>query len=93
MNERKEIIRIHLRNKKHSIEENQIVQTADKTEGLSGAEIENVINLAALTCIRKARTSSDHVDSVLNGVDLNEQVKIFLEEKKRQGQNNYTLRK
>ncbi len=85
MNERKEIIRIHLRNKKHSIEENQIVQTADKTEGLSGAEIENVINLAALTCIRKARTSSDHADSVLNGVDLNEQVKIFLEEKKRQG--------
>ena len=46
------------------------MQGAQKAEGLSGAEIENIINLAALSCIRKARAMSDPTSSVLKGADF-----------------------
>lgn len=53
--ERKEIIKIHLKNKANSISEVILQRAAEVTIGLAGAELENIINLATLQTIRKAR--------------------------------------
>ena len=64
--DRKEILRIHLKNvgigllnkvivqKNHQVTEAQLQAAAERTEGLAGAELENVVNLAALQSVRKA---------------------------------------
>jgi cell division protease FtsH len=54
--DRKEIFKIHLKNKIHSITDQQLAVAALQTDGLAGAEIENIVNLAALNSVRKART-------------------------------------
>ena len=46
--ERMEIIKIHLRNKSHSVDSDTLQRAADVSSGLAGAELENIINLATL---------------------------------------------
>ena len=58
LQERVEIMRIHLRNKQHCIKDSELLEVADMTEGLTGAELENVINLSALQMIRRKKLSS-----------------------------------
>jgi cell division protease FtsH len=53
--ERKEIIKIHLNNKANSVDDEILSRISDMTSGLAGAELENIINLATLQTIRKAR--------------------------------------
>lgn len=52
--DRKQIFKIHLKNKSHAIKEEDLAKAAEITEGLAGAEIENIVNLAALQSVRKA---------------------------------------
>lgn len=46
--ERRDILKIHLKNKKHSISDDVLFLAAQNTDGLAGAELENIVNLAAL---------------------------------------------
>lgn len=54
--DRREIFKIHLKNKQHQLQDKDIEQAASQTEGLSGAEIENIVNLAALQSVRKSQS-------------------------------------
>jgi ATP-dependent Zn protease len=48
LDDRKEIVKIHLKNKSNQVNEEDVQKVAQLTEGMSGAEIENIVNLAAL---------------------------------------------
>ena len=50
--ERADIIKIHLKNKKHNLQQLEISKAATELDGFSGAEIENVVNLAALETVK-----------------------------------------
>jgi cell division protease FtsH len=67
--DRKEIIKIHLRNKTNSVSDAVLQKAAEASSGLAGAELENIINLATLNTIRKARINKES-SSVLNGDDF-----------------------
>jgi len=69
LEERSEIIKIHLANKSHTISESGIRKVSEKAAGLTGAELENMINLAALQNIRNARLKNQGF-SVLSENDL-----------------------
>ena len=74
---RKEILDIHLKGKPHTRDVN-IDNLIDLTNGLSGAQIENVLNEGMLYALRNGRTSMDMVDletmlsRVLVGYQANE---------------------
>jgi ATP-dependent Zn protease len=40
----------------HEVSDQHLQTAADKTEGLAGAELENIVNLAALNSVRKAHS-------------------------------------
>jgi len=63
--ERMDILKIHLKSvscyfsyhfiqKSHEISNQHLQTAADWTDGLAGAELENIVNLAALNSVRKA---------------------------------------
>jgi len=64
---RKEILNIHLKGKPLSSSVN-IDDLVDVTEGLTGAEIESMINEAMLSCLRKNKEelNMDELDAVIN---------------------------
>ena len=49
------IIKIHLRQKNHALSDYDISRVATFLDGCSGAEIENLVNQAALQTVRQAR--------------------------------------
>ncbi|KAL4427257.1 hypothetical protein ABPG74_011493 [Tetrahymena malaccensis] len=53
--ERKGILQVHLRNKKQKVNDETLQEIARKSEGLSGADLENVTNESAYNCIHKDR--------------------------------------
>lgn len=57
--ERAQILKIHLANKSHSLQQLDISKAATLMDGWSGAEIENVVNLAAIDSIRSMRLSEE----------------------------------
>ena len=52
LEERQDILKIHLRNKKHSVSEDDIRKAASMMANWTGADIHNVVNLSALESIR-----------------------------------------
>lgn len=65
----------------HAITDEDLNQAASQTEGLSGAEIENIVNLAALQSVRKAQSMK--LDSVeLQSPDFLLFVEGFMQDKK-----------
>ena len=74
LNERKEIFQVHLRNIKLA-EDFQLDQIAKHTPGMSGADIANICNEAALGAARKNRDAVsqqdflDAVDRVVGGIE------------------------
>ena len=50
--ERAKILRIHLENKKHSLEQLDISKAATELDGYTGSEIANLVNLAASSAAR-----------------------------------------
>ena len=67
---REAIIRIHLKGKPYNPESIQVSDLVDITNGLSGAQIENLLNEAMLHALRTDRTQieSDDIDTVLNKI-------------------------
>ena len=53
--ERASIIKIHLKGKKHGLQQMEISKSATELDGFSGAEIENIVNLAALETVRSGK--------------------------------------
>lgn len=49
---RRNILKIHLRQKNNELSDKDIVKAATYLDGCSGAEIENLVNLAALQAVR-----------------------------------------
>jgi cell division protease FtsH len=80
--DRREIFKIHLKNKSHSLTDEHLTKAAANTDGLAGAEIENIVNLAALNSVRKAHALKQSQSS-LTGHELLEYVQEFLEEKRK----------
>jgi transitional endoplasmic reticulum ATPase len=52
-NAREQIIKLQLRNRAHQIEESDIIEIAEKLEGYSGADIENIIEEAAFKAFNR----------------------------------------
>jgi len=52
-NAREQIIKLKLRNKEHQISESDIVEIAEKLEGYSGADIENIIEESAFKAFNR----------------------------------------
>jgi len=52
-NAREQIIKLQLRNRAHQIEEGDIIEIAEKLEGYSGADIENIIEEAAFKAFNR----------------------------------------
>jgi ATP-dependent Zn protease len=46
------------------VSEEELTKMAELTQGLSGAEIENIINLAALQTVRKAFAAKSKASSI-----------------------------
>lgn len=57
-------------------------EIAQLTHGLAGAEIENIINLAALQSVRKARSMKIN-DASLEGQEFLDYVKGFMNDKRK----------
>jgi len=57
--ERSQILKIHLKNKTHSVTDEHINVVSSLTDGMSGADLENLVNLAALQAVRKARINRE----------------------------------
>lgn len=81
LQERKEIIKIHLKNKANSVSEDLLDKAAYLTQGLAGAELENIVNLAAMQCVRRARINKAE-SSVLSGDEFFGFVKVFMQSKR-----------
>ena len=82
--ERMDILKIHLKSvssyfsyhfiqKSHEISNENLQTAADWTDGLAGAELENIVNLAALNSVRKAHALKQQKSS-LTGQELLEYV-------------------
>jgi len=52
---RSEIIKIHLRNRVNELSEDEIAEIAEKLDGYSGADIENIIEEAAFIAFEKEK--------------------------------------
>ena len=94
LEDRKEIVKIHLKNvsikiiyplyqKSNQVNEEDVQKVAQLTEGMSGAEIENIVNLAALQSVRKS-VQTKQKNSKLEGKDLIEFATKQLESQKSQ---------
>lgn len=59
--ERAQILKIHLQNKKHQLQQRDISEAATFLKGFTGAEIENLVNLTALSCVRNNEQLSPNV--------------------------------
>jgi len=57
LEERKDILKIHLKNKPHTATDEELLKLAKIMEGASGADLENLINLATLAAVRKRGNS------------------------------------
>eukprot|EP00347_Sterkiella_histriomuscorum_P003112 403365543 len=82
LEERVDIFKIHLKNKQHSLQDKDLQLAAKYTEGCSGAEIENVVNLAALQSVRKAQ-SLKLTQVNLVGEEFIGYVEYFIQEKRK----------
>jgi transitional endoplasmic reticulum ATPase len=90
---REQIIRLQLRNRAHLIEDSDIVEIAEKLEGYSGADIENIVEEAAFKAFNRrtsgaARITKDDIVEVIEktpkSVTPNE-VQLFKEWAKERG--------
>ncbi|EAS05449.2 ATP-dependent metalloprotease FtsH (macronuclear) [Tetrahymena thermophila SB210] len=77
--ERKGILQVHLRNKKQKVSDETLQDIASKSEGLSGADLENVTNESAYNCIHKER-------DMINDEDILEAFDKIYKEKQSQFQ-------
>jgi SpoVK/Ycf46/Vps4 family AAA+-type ATPase len=57
-NAREQIIRLQLRNRAHRIENSDIVEIAEKLEGYSGADIENIIEESAFKAFNRRESGA-----------------------------------
>jgi len=57
-NARKDIIKLQLRSRAHQIEEGDIIEIAEKLEGYSGADIENIIEEAAFKAFNRRESGA-----------------------------------
>lgn len=64
-----EILKIHLRNKRNKVSEEDLGKVAQLTDGFSGAELENLVNLAALKGVKDAVHSKKR-EFILEGKDF-----------------------
>lgn len=80
-NERKEIIEYYLKNKEIDIDDtNKLVNKLSKTmSGLSGADIENIINQASINAVRKNNEKIQEIDIT----DACEEIIIGIKKKER----------
>lgn len=69
LEERKEILKIHLKNKPHTASEDELLKVAQIMEAASGADLENLVNLATLQAVRRHQATKQKVVS-LSGEDL-----------------------
>lgn len=81
VHERFKIIEINLRNKPHLVGIQQMGKIATMMENCSGADIENVINLAAMQAIRISKMNGRGEEARINGDQLIDHVKQFVHEK------------
>ncbi|KAL4464409.1 hypothetical protein ABPG72_010896 [Tetrahymena utriculariae] len=66
--ERKGILQVHLKDKKQKVNDQTLQEVASKSEGLSGADLENITNESAYNCIHKSRDMINDED-VLEAFD------------------------
>jgi ATPases of the AAA+ class len=69
-NARKDIIKLQLRNRAHQIEDSDILEIAEKLEGYSGADIENIFEESAFKAFSRresgaARITKDDIIEVI----------------------------
>jgi transitional endoplasmic reticulum ATPase len=69
-NARKDIIKLQLRSRAHQIEEGDIIEIAEKLEGYSGADIENIVEEAAFKAFNRRESgipaiTKDDIDEVI----------------------------
>eukprot|EP01016_Furgasonia_blochmanni_P040641 TRINITY_DN5202_c0_g1_i12.p1 TRINITY_DN5202_c0_g1~~TRINITY_DN5202_c0_g1_i12.p1 ORF type:complete len:422 (-),score=80.18 TRINITY_DN5202_c0_g1_i12:311-1576(-) len=60
--ERVGIMKIHLRNKKHHVENVILENIAKQADGFSGADLENVVNECAYVCVQNNRSNIQNED-------------------------------
>jgi transitional endoplasmic reticulum ATPase len=60
-NARMQIIKLKLRNRKHKLEEGDIIEIAEKLEGYSGADIENIIEEAAFKAFNRRKIGRAYI--------------------------------
>lgn len=70
-NARSEIIKKHLQNREHGLDDSEISEIAEKLEGYSGADIENIVEEAAFIAFERRQTG----DTKISKEDIIEVVK------------------
>jgi transitional endoplasmic reticulum ATPase len=60
-NARKDIIKLQLRNRAHQIEDSDIVEIAEKLEGYSGADIENIFEESAFKAFNRRKSGATRI--------------------------------
>ena len=75
-----------IRQKKHEVNEDELNKVGQMTGGLVGADIESIVNLAALQNVRKSYNEKVPPQPLL-GSDLIQYVETYVAEKNRANQN------
>jgi transitional endoplasmic reticulum ATPase len=69
-NARKQIIKLKLRDRIHKLEESDIIEIAEKLEGYSGADIENIIEEAAFKAFNRRKSGGAYItkDDIIEAI-------------------------
>jgi len=80
-NERKDIFKVHMINRKHSINDINLSKLAKQTEGYSGADIETVVKETIENCFvnNKQPTTADYEKVIKDVVSISEMLKKQIE--------------
>ena len=70
------ILKIHLREKNHSLSDQDINKAATFLDGCSGAEIENLVNQAALQTVRQAKKDRNR-DPCIGAPEFEKAIEVF----------------
>lgn len=75
--ERAQILKIHLANKKHVLEQIEISKAATELDGFTGAELENIVNLSAIEAVRNNEkiTSQQFMTKVRESIEEKKNLK------------------
>jgi ATP-dependent Zn protease len=76
------ILKIHLKDKNNKIDEKSLMNAAFALDGCSGADIENLINLAALQAVRVSNMSGNRKNPSLSNSEFEDAIKNFINERK-----------